>query len=364
MPFKLLVLIVLAWFTFGCQAERNSNPTPPPELGFYHWTQQLQPDSLPLHLLEQQADPELFVRCFDVVWQANQPKAVSIVSLPEGRPLPFRPVPVVFVTNQVMLKLDDARRGQLIDDLIALIEAIFGLQSSWELGQAQGEDSLQPPGFFIQELQIDCDWTAGSRNNYFAFLEALKAQLPKSVQLSATIRLHQFRDRKAQGIPPVDRGVLMAYNVGDLDYWATPNSILDSTLTVPYLTNKGQGDYPVPLDLALPHYQWAAIYRDDRLVYLINELSAAELGDTSRFAPLNPHRYFVNQTTYLNGYLLYPGDRIRLEKPDQATLLAVARQLAVVPTFPGQRLLFYRIGGRLTAASSLSSFREIAAEIR
>lgn len=360
MRFSHLPLFVLLLFSFGCQQERKSSvATVQPEVGFYHWAQQLQPDSLPLDLIAHQPDPELFVRAFDVVWQANQPKVVSTVSLPEGRILPFRPAPVVFITNQVMLKLDDAGRALLVSDLLALVQRIFGFQSSHETEQELGNLTNS-----YAELQIDCDWTAGSRDNYFAFLAALKDRLPPSVQLSATIRLHQFRDRKAQGIPPIDRGVLMAYNVGDLDQWSTPNSILDSSLTAPYLTNGDYGDYPLPLDLALPHYQWGAIYRDDRLVYLINELSAAELGDTSRFAPLLPHRYFVNQTTYLDGYLLYAGDRIRLEYPDRETLTAVARQLGIVPAFPDQRLLFYRIGGRLTEGATLQSFQEIAAAVR
>ena len=71
--------------------------------------------------------------------------------------------------------------------------------------------------------------------------------------------MHQYRDRAAQGIPPVDRATLMAYNTGDLDQWETENSIVDATATRNYLA--GQPRYPLPLDIAVAVYDWAAVYR-------------------------------------------------------------------------------------------------------
>ena len=65
----------------------------------------------------------------------------------------------------------------------------------------------------VKEIQIDCDWTASTQEAYFEFLHYLKEKAKdKQIQLSATIRLHQL----SMTPPPVDRGILMMYNTGDV----------------------------------------------------------------------------------------------------------------------------------------------------
>ena len=51
----------------------------------------------------------------------------------------------------------------------------------------------------------------------------------------------------------------MAYNTGDLGSWETENSIVDTTIIEAYVA--GQPPYPLPLDLAVAVYDWAAVYR-------------------------------------------------------------------------------------------------------
>ena len=64
-----------------------------------------------------------------------------------------------------------------------------------------------------KEMQVDCDWTQGSRAAYFALLRALRDRLhAQGRRLSATIRLHQVKCSADTGVP-VDRGMLMAYNL-------------------------------------------------------------------------------------------------------------------------------------------------------
>ncbi|PHI20199.1 hypothetical protein CEQ90_08385 [Lewinellaceae bacterium SD302] len=321
---------------------------------------------MPLHLLE---EPELFVKCFDVTWSGGRPEAVAQLEIEykdEGAPLPFRIVPVVFITNEVMRRVSNDGSMELAQNILLLLDNLLGYQTcpacpQGGRGSSAGES---PQSSSYRELQIDCDWTAGSRKSYFKFLSDLKSLLPEEVTLSVTVRLHQFRDRKAQGIPPADRGSLMVYNVGDLNRWETENSIIDSNITTNYLTNAGQGEYPLALDLALPLYQWGAVYRQGKLAYLIDELGVDDLSDSLRFESLNQHRYFVSQKTYLDGYLLYSGDNIRLESSPYGTLSAVAKQLSIVPSFEEQRLLFYRIGSELSETTSASKLRNLSHSIR
>lgn len=344
----ILFLVSLLYFT-GCQEEQPRSLIAPPSVGFYHWQQQLSPDSLPLQLLTK---PELFVRCFDVVWEGNQPTAVAHLEIDSTASLAFEIVPVVFITNEVMHRLLPEGRKALAQNIIDLLGDILN-------------DPHNNQTISYQELQIDCDWTANSKASYFQFLQELKQLLPEQISLSVTVRLHQFLDRKTQGIPPVDRGSLMAYNVGKLSDWNTTNSIIDSNITAIYLQpEKPQKAYPLPLDIALPAYAWGTIYRNGKLVYLIDELQAGSLSDSTRFQPLQQHRYFVSQTTYLEGYLLYPGDQIRLESSDFTTLTAVAKQLNVVPAFDGQRLLFYRIGSDVVRNTTADELEYLAKLMR
>jgi hypothetical protein len=233
-------------------------------------------------------------------------------------------------------------------------------------------------------VQLDCDWTISTRVVYFHFLAALRARLPQGVALSATLRLHQYRYPDRTGIPPVDRVMLMFYNMGQLDDPDEPNSILNLAAAQPYLD--GAPPYPVPLDVALPVFRWGVLYRDGRMTKLIHDLTADELAaDTARFvyvAPGTRHQpsvppgqggstrgrsevtngapgrqrseagghahspsYEVKKNTYLHGYYLYPGDRIRTEAVTPALLRDARRAVAALPTCGDVRYVaYYHLG--------------------
>ncbi len=306
---RLLVLL-LVLIAASCQEE-----APPPKVAFYHWETQLDPHP---DLLAQYAADRLYIKVFDVSWNKGRAEPAAILQAGDTRSVAA--VPVVFITNEVFTH----PTGELAQSVTDLLVEVFP--------------------FPFTELQIDCDWTAGTREAYFKFLAALRTRLPER-QISCTVRLHQYRDREAQGIPPVDRGVLMAYNTGDLGSWDTENSIVDTLAISRYVD--GQPPYPLPLDLAVAVYDWAAVYRRDALAYLINEPDLAELADTSRFTPLAPLRYRVARSTYYGGLYLYAGDLIRREIADRAGAFQLAD--ALWPKIAGpqsRRIIFYRVGSR------------------
>lgn len=339
-PYLLLSLLLFA----ACQQPDKVPVDRSATLGFYYWQQQLQTDSLPACLLAAYPPQALPTKIMDIGWEAGQPQLLSkLAPLPES--LAFRLLPVVFITNAVMLQADEATLDQLADDLL----------------RTAAERIFPSPAYAnnIAEWQFDCDWTRSSRERYFYFLQQVRQRLPKGVQLSATIRLHQYAQAQQQGIPPVDRGLLMAYNVGELADIDSPNSILDTNISRQYL--RPDIRYPLPLDVALPYYQWGAIYRDGQLVYLYNELDAADLADSRRFLPQGPQHYRVLQPTYLNIYYLYPGDIIRLEGVKEASLLALAKQLRTVAPFEGQRLLLYHLGSQRAQECRLEELAKVLA---
>ncbi|MFK8164971.1 MAG: hypothetical protein AB8H12_21165 [Lewinella sp.] len=314
---------LLLLFLFSC----NTEPHHPPITTFYHWQTTLAPDTTARILLAANDCDRLFVKAFDVAWTAGQPEPTALIRLEDTTGLPAL-VPVVFMTNEVMVEQPPDQLRDLADNLVGLAE------------------ELLPQGF--GELQLDCDWTARTQVQYFTFLRALRERLGTGRTLTCTVRLHQYRNTKTQGVPPVDRATLMAYNVGDLNLWETQNSIVDTNILKTYLA--GTSTYPLDLDLAVAVYDWAAVYRRDNLGYLINEPDLTELKDTSRFRELSEGglRYQVKQSTYLNGIYLYENDLLRREV---ASPELVAPQAALlrryVAAFPGQRLMVYRLGSRL-----------------
>ncbi len=243
-------LVALAVLFTACGQE-----VPPPSYAFYHWQTEL---SVPDALLEAHHADRLYIKAFDVSWENGRAQPAAILQARDT--LPVEVVPVVFLTNEVF----QHPLGNLVEDVTELLTRSFP--------------------YPFAELQLDCDWTAGTRDAYFNFLQQLRERLPGKV-ISCTVRLHQYRDRVVQGVPPVDRAVLMAYNTGELGSWETENSIVDSAAIEAYTA--GQPPYPLPLDLAVAVYDWAAVYRRGQLAYLINEPELVGLGDTSRFTQLH-----------------------------------------------------------------------------
>jgi len=111
--------------------------------------------------------------------------------------------------------------------------------------------------------------------------------------------------------------MLMYYNMGEVRAWEESNSILNLEAAEPYLNGKA---YPLPLDLALPLFRWGVVFREGKMIRLINNLSAEALADRTRFFPMTPDRYEVQKGTFLQGHYLYQGDFIRLEAVQPAAL--------------------------------------------
>jgi hypothetical protein len=322
-PGQIFFICLLAMMLSGCHSDKET----PLITTFYHWQTTLAPDTTARALLAEYACDRLYVKAFDVAWTAGRPEPTALIRLEDTSALPAL-VPVVFITNEVFVEQPMGQLPELADQLVGLVEELL-------------------PEF--RELQLDCDWTARTQVQYFTFLKAVRERLGTARELTCTVRLHQYRDTKTQGIPPVGRATLMAYNVGDLNRWDTENSIVDTNILKTYLA--GASDYPLDLDLAVAVYDWAAVYRRDNLGYLINEPDLTELQDTSRFRDLSTNdglRYEVVKSTYLNGIYLYEGDLLRREvaPPDQVEAQAALLR-RYVNAFPGQRLMVYRLGSRL-----------------
>lgn len=311
--------MVIGLWACGHGGDRHVMPA------FYHWK-----TSLPAGRIDRPINARrIYVRAFDIDWDEQRQDAVPLAVVEGSRHagLLAQDVPVIFITHRTFLSLDSQQINQLA------VRTIDKLQTLWP---------MWPPA----ELQFDCDWTPKSRDAYFSFLRHIRQHIGPSVVLSATIRLHQYRQPEQTGLPPVDRGMLMYYNMGEVGQWEESNSILNNATGRQYL--HAARAYPLPLDLALPLFGWAVVFRDGKLSRLITEADEANLSTSSGFRRLGAHRYERTTAGYWKGYYLYPGDQLRLEQVTAPELLSAARDLRQAVNTDSFHLTFFHLDSTLT----------------
>ena len=286
---RLIALLLV----FGCSSA--APPGPAPARAFYYWR-----TTFALSAAERAAltgVTRLYVRMFDVGADGE-----LLGKLAAGTPVPqgLEVVPVVFLKNDVFKHPPPGLARTVRAEVAARMQAL---------------------GAVAHELQLDCDWTEGTREAYFAFL----AELHGAVPLSATIRLHQVKYRERTGVPPVERGMLMFYNMGKFSADPTMRAIFDEASARKYLGRIAE--YPLPLDAALPIWSWVVHLRDDRVIGLLESTDPDELAALDFATRSAPDRYTVTRAAFLHGTLLRDGDLLKIEVTAQADTLAAAGML-------------------------------------
>lgn len=319
---KSILGLLSLWLISGC-----NNPEIQVDPAFYHWQTNFEPSSFETDFLDSLAVGKLYLKFFDVDWDFQEQGAFPQARIQWGAiPDTHRfIVPTVFITNRTLLQITDDKLDTLANNIYSQIQKL-----SAPLAEAQ-----------VVEIQIDCDWTLKTKDKYFKLLRSIKAQMPEALVLSATIRLHQIKFADKTGVPPVDRGMLMFYNMGDLEDWNTDNSILDLEIGQQYFYNFQS--YPLPLDVALPLFSWGVLFRQGRMIKLLNQLEASELQDENRFKRIAAERYEVVESGYLRGHYLYTGDWIRLETVPFANLKESAAILRKVLKKNDLSISFYHL---------------------
>ena len=261
----LIMLLMLAGV--GCaptpqaekqQAEKDKTEHRDPANGIYYWKTVFELNEYERDFLKEHQVKRLYLRFFDVVPADNSAPSnypISYEAIPNAtlsfrEPMPegVEIVPVVYITIDALRLIISS-----FSDYTTLITSrILNMADFHDLGN-------------IKEVQLDCDWTQRTQEGYFALCQAMKQKLePYGIELSCTIRLWQL----ACACPPVDRGVLMLYNTGNIPNPNTQNAILDLNDVKTYLKNKAYG---LPLDFAYPTYSWHVWFRDGNYMGLFHE---------------------------------------------------------------------------------------------
>lgn len=262
----------------------------------------------------------LYVKLFDVDWNeaksTAEPVAKSIFQQPPPQGITI--TPVVFITQEPLQKLDSSGIHALAVNMDKLLQSIATT------------DSLP----LSNEVQLDCDWTANTKANFFQLLRALKQQpFFRAKTVSATIRLHQLKFIAQVGVPPVDKGLLMCYNMGNLRHAKTVNSIIDEEELKKYINNLN--DYPLPLDVALPLFDWWVLFEGEQYKGLVREFQP----------PANTAEKVIrfNRDTTINGHGFRAGQWLHHETSDATVVKACADRIAKKLTGKSPTVILYHL---------------------
>ena len=239
------VMLLAVLLTTGCKQSEM-----PQENAVYYWRTEWRTDSVERAFLQQYHINKVYCRYFDVVLNNDgEPIPNATIRFVQGQQEGLKLIPTVFITENCMHQPHKGLAKKLVDRIVQMNET----------NDISGVD----------EIQIDCDYTARHRKNYYDCLQQVRDEAQKhGMQLSTTIRLHQL----AMPIPPVDYGVLMIYNTGDPNKFNERNPILDMRDVEPYL--RYLADYELPLAAAYPTFRWI---RNFEGVHLEHTVEADEI---------------------------------------------------------------------------------------
>lgn len=287
-----------------------------PEASFYYWKTTFNLTEIESQVLKDNQVAKIYVRYFDIIIKDKNPVPVSPVHFKDIPVMDF--VPVVFVKNDVFL--------QSSIDLDGLAGKTLNL-----IDQISLDNQIR-----YSEFQVDCDWTINSKKQFFRFIELLKEKSSKNI--SATIRLHQVKYFRQTGIPPVDKGVLMYYNMGKIAS-DTLNSIYERGTAQGYI--KSLKNYPLSLDIALPIYSWAIHIRNNKVINLINKVDKDSfISDSSHF--LYRNNFFYARDNYLkSGSFFEKGDQLKIESVPAEALKEMCYDLGRYLSSAPNEVIFY-----------------------
>ncbi|MCT7594518.1 hypothetical protein [Aliarcobacter butzleri] len=294
---KIVILISLILVFALIVFSYNKTQTKDIQISFYSWENSFE---------EQNINEKLYIKVLDVNFST---KLELLKTNIKETPKDF--IPVIYITNETMKNVDYSLLSK------AILETL--------------------KNYKFDEIQIDCDWSLSTRSNYFNLLEDLKEKLNEKI--SATIRLHQIKYYTKTGIPPVDYGVLMYYNMSSIGDFNTKNSILDNEIAKKYHYNFDV--YPLKLKLALPLYSQAIQFREEKAISLFEGVEEKDFNND--FEKLENNRYKVLNSHYFKGRYIYKDDIFRLENSNEQDIKIALKDFLDLSKNRYDEVIFYTL---------------------
>lgn len=291
LPF-LIILITVFFITSRKNTELTSS--------FYHWENTYK---------QKETKEKLYIKILEITY-STQLEPIRTVFKTKADDYS---IPTIYITNKTMKNVDYSKILKLIENELAKLN------------------------FKYNEIQIDCDWSLSSKSNYFNLLKNLKEKSKKTI--SATIRLHQIKYYSKTGIPPVDYGVLMYYNMSDIRNPKTKNSILDNTVAKKYHYNFDT--YGLKLKLALPLYSQAIQFRKEDALSIFEGVEKTDFDNN--FNEISLNTFEVLKSTYFKGRYVYKGDIFRFEESKIEDIQIALNDFVKLSNNSFNEIIFYRL---------------------
>jgi len=351
---KDVIFLMMLQFVFSCSSRDKH------EHSFYYWKTRIKKhDTISDIKIKEWKLTHFYLRYFDVDWNEDIKMPVPIGDLncysfyrniAAQNILNAELTPVVYITGRTFERIDNDWCDTLslrissriksishdleqryIDNIVtAAIDSLHSTpkyQGEWYLSDALRKenehfsDSLTSLYIIrfktkIKEIQIDCDWTLKGKEKYFAFLRTFKKQ-NSDKKISATIRLYPYKYSKKMGVPPVDRGMLMCYNLGSVRSANTVNSIFNVDEMSKYVYHT---KYKLPLDIALPIFSWYVWMGNGKFKGIIHSGDRI-MKDTVTFRKINDNKYEVSKDTVVEDIYYRQGDMLRYETANSDELV-------------------------------------------
>ncbi|MDN5109158.1 hypothetical protein PJV99_03305 [Aliarcobacter butzleri] len=288
---SLILVFALIVFSYNKTQKKDI------QISFYSWENSFE---------EQNINEKLYIKVLDVNFSTKLELLKTNI-----KETPKNFIPVIYITNETMKNVDYSLVSK------AILETL--------------------KNYKFDEIQIDCDWSLSTRSNYFNLLEDLKEKLNKKI--SATIRLHQIKYYAKTGIPPVDYGVLMYYNMSNIGDFNTKNSILDNEIAKKYHYNFDV--YPLKLKLALPLYSQAIQFREEKAISLFEGVEEKDFNND--FEKLENNRYKVLNSHYFKGRYIYKDDIFRLENSNEQDIKIALKDFLDLSKNRYDEVIFYTL---------------------
>ena len=326
----LFVLLFVVLSSGSCEKEHETEVI----RSFCYWKTDLSFDKEDDSIIKDMKVRHLYVRFFDVDWNPFSKEPLPVATIRDIRLNESNPeiTPSVFITNEVVLKSDKKQLDSLAIQITKRIQQIGNKMNeikaesiAYKIVYPQNYNNkkdfkqlnydsvksveLAKLKVDFKEILLDCDWSEKSKENYFYLLQKIKKEIPTS-NLTATIRLWQYKYAEKSGIPPVDKGLLMCYNVSKPEDFQTKNSIGTSDELAQYITHN---QYKLKLDIALPLYSWAVVFRGNKFKGILSDYEQL-INDTIKLKKSASDKYILQDDILIGQTYLRNGDEIRIEK--------------------------------------------------
>jgi hypothetical protein len=301
LPMKSFFLGILTCvFLTSCNKQNKVEEV---DRAFYYWkSNEYGDDNYQFNKLKEMNVKKLYVKLFEVDYSesmGNYPYEKSNVSNVETiLNDSIEIIPTIYIKNGVFQYNDQKSLEKLAENISFLANKRVKESRNY----TEEKSKLN-----FNEIQIDCDWTKSTKDKYFYLLKKIKEKSKKKI--SCTLRLYAFKYPQIMGIPPVDKTMLMCYNLIKPLSQKDQNSILDTNELKKYLDKPSA--YPVHMDIALPTFYWSQLYQNNKFETL---LDMTEEDFKSYSKPIKPFWYEVTKDTTINwDTYIRKGDLIKYE---------------------------------------------------